>query len=305
MTRTRLLTPVFVLLFVGLLGAGCDSGSSGGGGIIAPDTSEVAFNVQPNTSESKSFTISYSGLSERPTVDTTGIPDAYAIEVAEENGSPGNGATTFNVTFNGPGTPGGYATPVRLRASGTTATMRLSGTVLGIFTVADFEDGIEGFFPFGVGIQRENGQLRIDGANVGGPGQYPGFGTSFGGPTDFGITPVVAARIKVASSSDGPAILRAALNTADGSPNADQGIEGVLKKEVPGIEGVLKKEVPADGEYATYYFDFRGNFFNYEGREVDPTKIRELVFLVNDDNPDTFSGTIYIDEINRRQNIPE
>jgi len=174
MTRTRLLTPFVLLLFVGLIGAGCDSGSSGGGGIIAPNDGEVTFNVQPNTAESKSVTVSYSGLSNRPTIDTTGIPEAYAIEVAEETGSPGNGATTFNVTFNGPGTPGSYATPVRLRAGGTTATMRLSGTVLGIFTVADFENGVEGFFPFGgPSVQQENGQLRIDGSNLGGSDGCP------------------------------------------------------------------------------------------------------------------------------------
>lgn len=294
MTRTRLLTPFVLLLFVGLIAAGCDSGSSGGGGIIAPDDAEVTFNVQPNTAESKSVTVSYSGLSDRPTIDTTGIPDAYAVEVAEENGSPGNGATTFDITFNGPGTPGSYASPVRLRAGGTTATMRLAGTVLGIFTVADFEGGVEGFEAFnGPGIQQEDGQLRIDGSNVGGAGVFPGIAKGFSSPTDFSNTPVIAARIKVTSSSAGPAILRAALNGAGSNPDANVTVPALVK------------EVPADGAYVTYYFDFRGNFQRFDGAPSDPSQIGELVFLINDNNPQTFTGTIYIDEINRRQTIPE
>lgn len=294
MTRTRLLTPFVLLLFVGLLGAGCDSGgSSGGDGIIAPNNAQVSFNVKPDSSQTKSFTLSYRGLSERPQFDAESIPAVYQMEATGETGSPSDGTSSYEVTFNGPGSPGSYPAPVQFRAGEITTKIRLAGLVLGIFPVADFEEGIEGFFPFGVGIQVENEQLRIDGSNVGGSGQYPGFGTGLGGPTDFSSTPVVAARIKVTASSDGPAILRGALNTAEGSPNADRSVDDLVK------------DVPANGEYATYYFDFRGNFVNYQGLEVDPTKIRQLVFLVNDNNPDTFSGTIYIDEITRRQNIPD
>lgn len=294
MTRTRLLTPVFVLLFVGLLGAGCDSGSSGGGGIIAPNDGEVTFNVKPDSSESKSVTISYSGLSDRPTIDTTGIPDSYAVELAEENGSPGNGATTYNVTFNGPREPGSYPTPVRLRAGGTTATMRLVGSVIRVFPVANYGADAQEIATFaGPSAQAQNGELVIQGANLGGEFVYPGVATILDTTTNFSGTPVLAARIKVASSSDGPAVLRAALNGADPNPDANVTVDPLVK------------EVPADGNYATYYFDFRGNFRQFDGAPVDPSKMAEVVFLINDNNPDTFSGTIFIDEITRRQNIPQ
>jgi hypothetical protein len=294
MTRTRLLTPVFLLLVVGLLGAGCDSGSSGGGGIIAPNDGEVTFNVKPDSTESKSVTVSYSGLSDRPTIDTTGIPDSYSIEVAEENGSPGNGSTTFNVTFNGPAEPGSYPTPVRLRAGGATATMRLVGSVIRVFTVADYGPDAQEIVAFGgPSAQVQNGELVIQGEGLGGELVFPGVATIFDETTDFSGTPVLAARIKVASSSDGPAILRAALNGAEGNADANVTVDPLVK------------EVPADGSYATYYFDFRGNFRQFDGAEVDPSRMAEVVFLVNDNNPDTFSGTIYIDEVNRRQNIPK
>jgi hypothetical protein len=43
----------------------------------------------------------------------------------------------------------------------------------------------------------------------------------------------------------------------------------------------------------------------FDGVPVDPTQIGELVILVNDNRPDTFTGDIYIDEIRRRPAIPE
>jgi hypothetical protein len=110
---------------------------------------------------------------------------------------------------------------------------------------------------------------------------------------NFEDTPVVEMRIRVTSSSDGPAVLRGALNGA--GENAD------ANATVP----ELVAEVPADGEYATYYFNFRGNFVQFDGVPVDPTQIGEFVILINDNNPDTFTGDIYIDEIRRRPGIPE
>jgi len=285
---------LLVLLFVGLLGGGCDSGSTGGGGgIIAPNSSEVAFTAEPDSSQTKSFTISYTGLSNRPRPDAETIPSAYQIDVADETGSPGDGASSFDVTFNAPSTSGSYAAPVRFRAGGSAATIRLAGTVIGVQLVADFENGTGGFVPFGgPSIGAENGQLRIDGTDVGGSGVYPGIAKPFDAPTNFEDTPVVAARVKVTSSSDGPAVLRAALNGAGDNPDANATVPALVR------------DVPADGAYATYYFDFRGNFVQYDGAQVDPTQIGEIVFLINDNNPDTFTGTIYIDEITRRQNIP-
>lgn len=173
--------------------------------------------------------------------------------------------------------------------------MRLAGAVVRVFPVTDYEDGTTTIVPFGgPGAQIQNGQLLIQGTDLGGSGVFPGVATILDETTDFSNTPVVAARIKVASSSDGPAILRAALNTEGGdeTPNANRTVDAVVK------------EVPADGEYATYYFDFRNNFVQFDGQQADPSKIAEVVFLINDNNPDTFTGTIFIDEINRRQNIP-
>lgn len=288
---------VLLLLTVaaGLVLAGCDSGSTdGGGGIIAPNTSQVSFSVEPDSSQTKSFTLSYRGLNDRPQFDAENIPSIYQIETTEETGSPSDGTSTFEVTFNGPGESGSYAAPVRFRAGGTSTVIRLAGTVLGIQVIADFEDGVAGFFPFGgPGVSAEDGQLRIDGSNVGGSGNFPGIVKPFDSPVSFEDTPVVSAKIKVTPSSDGPAILRAALNGAGDNPDANATVPPLVK------------EVPADGEYATYYFDFRGNFVQFDGQQVDPSQIGEIVFLINDNNPDTFTGTIYMDDLKRRQNIPD
>jgi len=288
-----LLLPVVV---AGLLLAGCDSGPAAdtADGVIAPVTSQVDFRVQPDSSQADTLTLRYEGLSERPRPDPASLPDVYTVEVGEETGTPSDGESTFVVTFTGPRQSGNYAFPIRFRAGGVTATVRFAGTVIGPQTVADFESGTDGFSAFGgPGISHEDGQLRIDGTNLGGEGVFPGIVKPFNAPVNFEDTPVVEMRIRVTSSSDGPAVLRAALNGA--GDNADANVT------VP----ELVAEVPADGEYATYYFDFRNNFQQFDGVPVDPTQIGEIVILTNDNNPDTFTGTIFIDEILRRPAIPE
>ena len=288
-----LLLPVVA---AGLVLAGCDSGPAAdtADGVIAPVNPQVNFRVQPDSSQADTLTLRYEGLSERPRPDSASLPDVYTVEVGEETGTPSDGESTFVVTFTGPRASGNYASPIRFRAGGVTATVRFAGTVIGPQTIADFESGVEGFFPFGgPGISQEDGQLRIDGASLGGEGVFPGIVKPFNAPLNFEDTPVVEMRIRVTSSSDGPAVLRAALNGA--GDNADANVT------VP----ELVAEVPADGEYATYYFDFRNNFQQFDGVPVDPTQIGEIVVLTNDNNPDTFTGTIFIEEILRRPAIPE
>jgi len=281
---------------VGLVLAGCDSGpaTDTASGVIAPVNPEVSFRVQPDSAQSDTLMLEYEGLSERPRPDTASLPDVYSVEVGEETGTPDSGSSMFLVTFNGPRQSGSYASPIRFRAGDVTATVRFAGIVIGPQTIADFESGVEGFFAFGgPGLSQEDGQLRIDGTGLGGVGNFPGLVKPFSAPVSFEDTPVVEMRIRVTSSSSGPAVLRTALNGAEG--NADANVT------VP----ELVAEVPADGEYATYYFDFRNNFEQFDGVPVDPTQIGEIVILTNDNNPNTFTGTIYIDEILRRPAIPE
>ena len=292
----RALCSLLIVAATGLVLAGCDSGPAqdAASGVIAPVASEVGFRVQPDSSQSDTLTLQYEGLDERPRPDTASVPDAYTVEVREEIGTPDNGSSTFLVTFAGPRESGSYASPIRFRAGDVAVTVRFAGTVIGPQTITDFESGVDGFFAFGgPGISQEDGQLRIDGNSLGGSGNFPGIGRPFNAPTDFSSTPVVEMRIRVTASSDGPALLRTALNGA--GDNAD------ANPTVP----ELVAEVPANGEYATYYFDFRDNFVQFDGVPVDPTRIGETVILINDNNPDTFTGTIYIDEIRRRPALPE
>lgn len=287
---------LLIVVAAGLVLAGCDSGpaTDTADGVIVPVTPQIDFRVQPDLSQSDTLTLEYQGLSERPRPDTASLPDVYTVEVGKENGTPADGSSSFLVTFTGPRQSGNYASPIRFRAGGVTATVRFAGTVIGPQTIADFESGTEGFFAFGgPGISQEEGQLRIDGTNLGGVGVFPGISKPFSAPTNFEDTPVVEMRIRATASSDGPAVIRTALNGA--GDNADANVT------VP----ELVAEVPADGEYATYYFDFRGNFQQFDGVPVDPTQMGEIVLLLNDNNPNTFTGTIYIDEIRRRPVIPE
>ena len=115
---------------------------------------------------------------------------------------------------------------------------------------------------------------------------------------DFTDTQVVVARMKVSADSPDPAFVRLALNTADG-PDANASIEPLVK------------EVPADGEYREYYFDFRGNFSQFDGQPANPSIVSELVLLVNDGGSlgflgrsDTFTGTLSIARMARRADIP-
>ena len=292
---SRVLPLLLTVVAAGLVLAGCDSGptTDTASGVIAPVNSQVSFRVQPDSSGADTLTLGYQGLSERPRPDTASLPSVYSVEVGEETGTPADGESTFLVTFTGPREAGNYAAPIRFRAGGVTATVRFAGTVIGPQTISDFESGVDGFFGFGgPGVSQENGQLRIDGTNLGGEGVFPGIVKPFDAPVNFEDTPVVEMRIRVTGSSDGPAVLRTALNGA--GDNAD------ANPTVP----ALVAEVPADGEYTTYYFDFRDNFVQFDGVPVDPTQMGEIAILINDNNPNTFTGTIYIDEIRRRPAIP-
>ncbi|MFO8098811.1 MAG: NAD(P)-dependent oxidoreductase, partial [Salinibacter sp.] len=190
---------LLTIVAAGLVLAGCDSGptTDTASGVIAPVESQVSFRVQPDSSGADSLTLEYQGLSERPRADTASLPDEYAVEVDEETGTPEDGASTFLVTFSGPSESGNYAAPIRFRAGNVTATVRFAGTVIGPQTLADFEDGEEGFFAFGgPSISQEDGQLRIDGSNIGGSGNFPGIVKPFDAPTNFEDTPVVEMRIR-------------------------------------------------------------------------------------------------------------
>lgn len=290
----RVLRFLLTVVAASLVLVGCDSGpaTDTADGVIAPVNPQVDFRVQPDSSQSDTLTLEYQGLSERPRPDTASLPDVYTVEVDEETGTPDNGSSSFLITFTGPRQSGNYASPIRFRAGGVTTTVRFAGTVIGPQPIADFEDGVEGFFAFGgPGISQEDGQLRIDGNSLGGVGNFPGIVKPFSAPTNFEDTPVVEMRMRVVASDT--AVVRTALNGA--GDNAD------ANPTVP----ELVAEVPGDQGYSTYYFDFRDNFVQFDGVPVDPTQIGEIVLLINDNNPNTFTGTIYIDEIRRRPAIPE
>jgi hypothetical protein len=285
---------LLTVVAAGLVLAGCDSGpaTDTADGVIAPVNPQVDFRVQPDSSQSDTLTLEYRGLSERPRPDTASLPDVYTVEVGEETGTPDNGSTTFLVTFMGPRESGSYASPIRFRAGGVTATIRFAGTVIGPQTISDFENGVDGFFGFGgPGVSQEDGQLRIDGNSLGGVGNFPGIVKPFNSPTNFEDTPVVEMRMRVVASDT--AVVRTALNGAGDNADANVTVPELVA-EVPGGQG-----------YSTYYFDFRGNFQQFDGVPVDPTQMGEIVLLINDNNPNTFTGTIYIDEIRRRPAIPE
>ena len=294
-SRSRRVLPLLLIVVAaGLVLAGCDSGpaTDTASGVIAPVNSQVDFRVQPDSSGADTLTLGYQGLSERPRPDTASLPDVYTVEVGEETGTPADGESTFLVTFAGPREAGNYAAPIRFRAGGVTATVRFAGTVIGPQTISDFESGVDGFFAFGgPGISQEDGQLRIDGTNLGGAGVFPGIVKPFNSPTNFEDTPVVEMRMRVVASDT--AVVRTALNGAGDNADANPTVPELVA-EVPGGEG-----------YSTYYFDFRDNFVQFDGVPVDPTQMGEIVLLINDNNPNTFTGTIYIDEIRRRPAIPE
>ena len=157
---------------------------------------------------------------------------------------------------------------------------------------------VEDFFGFnGIGASNIDGSLAMEGVEAGGPGVFPGVAHVFSETVDFTDTQVVVARMQVTDDSDTPAIVRMALNT--GGPDANASIAPLIK------------EVPADGTFREYYFDFRDNFFQFDGQPVDASDVREVVLLVNDGGSldalgrsDPFTGTVLIDRLARRPDIP-
>lgn len=291
-SRASLLACVLAATLVGL--AGCDSGGTDlGDELLVPNTSGLAFQAERGERVTLDLTLVYQNLTERP-APANDLSAPYAIERGEETGSPADGSTTFSVTFVAPAEGGSFVRPLVFRAGAAAATVRLSAQAVGgAEIVTDFSDGEAGFFAFGggLGLSVEDGQLRIDASNVGGSGVYPGIALAFDAPIDFGATPVVAVRMRAEADGD-PVRVRAALNQAGDLPDANATVPDLLA------------DVPADGEYRTYYFDFRDNFVQYDGAPVDPTNIGELVLLFNDNLDPAFTNTLFIDAIERRPDIP-
>ncbi len=288
-----------VLTLVGLMGllTGCDSG--GGSGIasnfMVPNTSALNFEVESGETQTQELTLVYQKLSERPAPEETEL-QYYTIERTEDTGTPEDGSSTFRVTFTAPDEAGSYARPLVFRAGTAAVTIRLAGFATGgPQPITDFSGNETGFTPFNgaISLSLENEQLVMEASNVGGTGVFPGMFTAFDQPLNFEPTPVLAIRMKVTTDSDGPLRVRAALNQAGDLPDANATVPELLAN------------IPADGEYRTYYFDFRNNFVQFDGQPVDPGNISELVLLFNDNIADTFTGTLYIDSIVRRPDIPD
>jgi len=283
---------------------GCDQGgmNDDGDNFIAPNTSRIAFEVQPGTPDTtQQFTLTYTSLDERPR--PVEVPERFAIEVAEETGNPSDGSSVFNVTFSPPDDIMSVTEKVRFKAGRRYATIQLFGSVgFDDELITDYGgtgvvDDVIGFN--GIGAGTVEGQLTMEGNDTGGPGQFPGVVHILSETIDFGATPVLVARMKVSEDSPGPAIVRAALNQVGNPPDANTSADPLIK------------EVPADGEYREYYFDFRDLFVQFDGQPVDATNIGEVVFLVNDGGAleflgrsDTFTGTIFVDRLARRPDLP-
>ena len=302
-----LLIGTFALLVGGVL-SGCDQGgiNDDGDNIITPNTSRVAFEVRPGSADTtQQLTLTYTDLSTRPA--PAEVPNPFTIEVAEETGSPSNGSSVFNVTFSPPQDISSFTEKVLFEAAGKYVTVQLFGSVgfddelvtnyAGGGIVDGVGTGIIGFN--GIGASNVDGQLALDGNDTGGPGNFPGVVHVLNETIDFGETPVLVARMQVTADSQTPAIVRAALNQAGDLPDANTTAEPLVK------------EIPADGEYREYYFDFRDLFVQFDGQDVDPTNIGEIVFLVNDGGAvdflgttDTFTGTILVDRLARRPDVP-
>lgn len=274
---------------------GCDSGGGGAAdAVLAPSTSSLSFQADEGESETVSLTIVHKGVDSRPAPDEVAN---YAFTQTETTGSPADGSTSFDVTFTAPNEAGDYTVPARFRAGSSVVTVQLAGQALGApILIDDFEDRSEpGYFSFSgdIGLSIEDNALRVDARNVGGPLVFPGIVTVFDGPVNFGATPIVAVRMKATPDTESVPRVRAALNQAGDAPDANATVPALLT------------DVPADGEYTTYYFDFRNNFVQFDGQPVNPANIGELVFLFNDNIERTFTGTLFIDRIERRSDIPE
>ena len=296
-----LLVGAFLLLSGSLL-SGCDQGvvNDSGDNIISPNTSRLAFEVTPGTPDTtQQLTLTYASLSEPPRPDE--VPEPFAITVAEEDGSSADGSSTFDVTFSPPEEISSFTERVVFRSGSQAVTIQLVGSVgFDDELITDYAGAgvVEDFFGFnGIGASNIDGSLAMEGVEAGGPGVFPGVAHVFSETVDFTDTQVVVARMQVTDDSDTPAIVRMALNT--GGPDANASIAPLIK------------EVPADGTFREYYFDFRDNFFQFDGQPADASDVQELVLLVNDGGSldalgrsDTFSGTILVDRLARRPDIP-
>lgn len=315
--RTTLLSvaALAALLVTGGLITGCDQSpmNDDGDNVITANSQRIAFDVLPGAPDTtQQLTLTYTSLSARPR--PTDVPEPFSVEVVEDTGSPSDGTSVFNITFSPPEDITDFTEAVRFDAEGQVVTIQFFGSVgFDDELITDYVGGgvvdaevgpaadpLPPIFFFN-GIADANivdGQMNVEGSETGGPGNFPGLSHSLNEVVDFTETQVVVARMKVSEDSPDPAVVRLALNTADG-PDANSSIEPLVK------------EVPADGEYREYYFDFRDNFVQFDGQPADPSAISEAVLLVNDGGSldflgrsDTFTGTLFVDRLARREDIP-
>ena len=294
-------------LTAGTVLSGCDAGgmNDDGDNFIAPSTSRVGWEVEPGTADStQQFTLTYNSLDVRPSPPDD-IPEPFALELVEETGTPSEGTSVYNVTF----TPGDEITTftekIVFEAGDRYVTIQFFGFVgFNDTLITDYAgSGVVSEIGAFNGLASGNleGQLTMEGTDLGGPNVFAGVFHILEAPVDFGETPVLVATMKVSADSDTPAIVRAALNQAGdpGLPDANSSVPPLIK------------EIPNDGEYRQYYFDFRDLFVQFDGQPVDETNIGEIVFLVNDGGSlgalgtsDTFTGTVFVDRLARRPDIP-
>ncbi|PEN12768.1 hypothetical protein CRI94_12160 [Longibacter salinarum] len=299
-----LLLSVLTVSTVSLL-SGCDQGgmNDDGDNFIAPSTSRVGFEVRPGaTDTTQQLTLTYTSLDVRP--EPGDVPTPFTVELVEETGDPSNGTSVFDVTFSPPQDKATFTEKLIFSAGGRYVTIQLFGFVgFNDELITDYAGSgiVDDFFGFNglEGASSIDGQLSVPGSGAGGPGVFPGVSHALSETVDFGQTPVLVARMRVSADSPGPAIVRAALNQEGDLPDANSSAAPLIK------------EVPADGEYADYYFDFRDLFVQFDGQPVDATNITEVVLLVNDGGSldflgrsDTFTGTLEIDRLARRPDIP-
>jgi hypothetical protein len=251
------------LLLVGVGSAlvGCDQGGANddGDNFIAPSTSRVSFEVRPGAADTtQQLTLTYTDLTSRPR--PADVPTPFVIEMVEETGSPSDGSSVFNVTFSPPQDVSSFTEKVLFEAGDRVVTIQLFGAVgfedelITDYAGSGIVDEIIAFN--GVGTSNVEGQLSISGMDVGGAGVFAGTAHVLSETVDFSETPVLVARMKVSADSDGPAIVRAALNQVGDPPDANSSAPPLIK------------EVPADGEYTDYYFDFRDLFVQFDGQPI-------------------------------------
>jgi len=305
--RTIVLGLFFSILSVATLAAlsGCDQGglNDDGDNFIAPSTSRVGFEVRPGAADTtQELTLTYTALDTRP--QPGDVPGPFTIELVEESGSPADGSSVYDVTFSPTEESSSFTEKVVFTAGRRYVTIQLFGFVgFDDELITDYAGTgiVDDFFGFNglEGAAAVDGELSVPGSDAGGPGQFPGVAHALTELPDFGATPVVVARMKVSADSPGPAIVRMALNQAGDLPDANSSATPLIK------------EVPADGEYQDYYFDFRDLFVQFDGAPVDPTNLSEVVLLVNDGasldflgRSDSFTGTLSVDRLARRQSIP-